>query len=789
MARHTPRSTYRLQLTPQFGFADAEAILPYLHQLGVDWIYCSPVTQAGEGSSHGYDVTDPTKIDAARGGREAFESMCRAAHELGMGVLVDIVPNHQGVEDALANPMWRSLLAEGKGSLHDATFDVDWDAGEGKILLPVIGDDDMPREPGAPIANLRVDGDVLWYHDRGFPLAAGTADDGADTATVHERQHYRLVHWRQADHALNYRRFFTITSLAGVRVEQPEVFERTHSEILRWVREGLVDGLRIDHIDGLRDPAGYLARLREAAPDIYLVVEKILAEGETLPEDWPVDGTTGYEAISLIDRMLVDPHAEACLGELAERAAARAGGADHPASGFGDLAHQMKRDVASGQLRAEIHRITRELVRSGIDHPQIVDAVIELVTFLPVYRSYLPHGRELVEGAAEAARASRPDLAEAINVILPPLLDPTHPAAGRLEQTSGMVMAKGVEDRAFFRDARLTSLNEVGGDPAHFSLSLDELHSAFAEREAREPLAMSALSTHDTKRGEDTRARIHVLAECPELWEDTLENVSDAVPMYAHATGNLVWQAVIGAWPASRERLYRFAEKAAREAGQVTSWTKQNPEAEARIHAAVDAAFDHPAIGSFVRNLVDELRGDGWTNALSAKLVQLTMPGIPDVYQGTELWSFTLTDPDNRDKVDYRSRRSALAALLEGHRPDIDDSGAAKLFVTAAALLTRRERPQLFTGYEAMYAQGTASEHLIAFNRGGAITLATRLPRDLREGGGWGDTAIELREGVWVDQLTARAFDGGRMHKIEQLLSDYPVALLAQSTRRDDTAA
>lgn len=781
MTRHTPRSTYRLQLTPSFGFADAEAILPYLKGLGVDWIYCSPVTQAGEGSTHGYDVIDPTRIDDGRGGRAAFESLCHAAHGHGMGVLVDIVPNHQGVEDALANPMWRSLLAEGPGSLHDATFDVDWAAGEGKLLLPVVGDDDMPREPGAPIANLRLDGDVLRYHDRGFPIAAGTADDGADAATVHERQHYRLVHWRQADHALNYRRFFTITSLAGVRVEDPEVFDRTHVEILRWVKEGLVDGLRIDHIDGLRDPAGYLVKLREAAPDIYLVVEKILAAGETLPEAWPVDGTTGYETVALLDRLLVDPHAEECLGELAERSAQRAGGADHTASGFTDLAHEMKREVAQGQLRAEIHRITRELVRSGIDHPSIVDAVIEIVTFLPVYRTYLPHGAALLEQAADDARAARPDLAEAIDTILPALRDPAHPAARRLEQTSGMVMAKGVEDRAFFRDARLTSLNEVGADPARFALSLDDFHSAASERQSREPLAMSALSTHDTKRGEDTRARIAVLSECPHRWEDTLELVSDVAPMQAHASGNLIWQAIIGAWPASRERLHRFAEKAVREAGQVTSWTQQQPHAEARIHAAVDAAFEHPAISSLVHNLVEDLRRDGWSNALSAKLIQLTMPGIPDVYQGTELWSFTLTDPDNRDEVDYRSRESALDAIMHGHRPPIDESGAAKLFVTAAALLTRRERPHLFTGYEPLHAEGGAAEHLVAFDRGGAITLATRLPRDLREGGGWGDTKLVLPEGRWVDQLTARTFDGGRAQKLAVLLAEYPVALLARS--------
>ncbi|CAG7843946.1 Maltooligosyl trehalose synthase [Pseudoclavibacter triregionum] len=792
MPRPAPTSTYRLQLTPDFTFADAERILPYLRGIGIDWVYCSPITQAGEGSTHGYDVVDPTRIDEARGGREAFESMARAAHELGLGVLVDVVPNHQGVGDAMANPMWRDLLAHGQESRHADTFDVDWEAGCGKVLLPVLGDGDMPREPGAPIGGLalgerEVDGEtvkVLEYHDRAFPLAPGTADDGADAATVHERQRYRLIHWRQGDTEINYRRFFTITSLAGVRVEDERVFEETHAEILRWVREGLVDGLRIDHIDGLRDPEGYLRRLEERTGGCYLVVEKILEMGahglaEELPESWPVAGTTGYEAIAAIDRVLVDPDGDAELAELSQGFAGL-DRADDERESWGDLCHDMKREVADRQLLAEVYRITRELIRTGVDHPQIVDCVAEVISNLDVYRSYLPVGVERLDAAAHRAWQRRPDLAEALSVVMPALRDPSHPAALRFQQSSGMVMAKGVEDRAFFRDSRLTSLNEVGGDPSRFAISPDEFHERLRRRHERSPFGLNALTTHDTKRSEDVRARIDVLSECPERWRETIETLERVAPAGDANLASLIWQGVVGAWPARRERLEGFAEKAAREAGLRTSWTAQNAEAEATIRAAVGAAFDHPAAASVVSNLADELREDGWSNALSAKLIQLTMPGVPDVYQGTELWAFTLTDPDNRMPVSYASRQAALDAILKGAKPELDETGAAKLLVTAAALLTRRERPHLFTGYEPVRASGSAAEHVLAFDRGGAMTIATRLPRGLREGGGWGDTQIELPAGVWVDQLTARAYQGGRSASVAALLDEYPVALLAR---------
>jgi len=786
-----PKSTYRLQLTPTFTLWHARDELDYLRRLGVDWVYLSPVLESA-GSPHGYDVVDPTRIDEARGGADGFRAFCEHAHALGLGVLVDIVPNHMGVGVPRENRWWWDVLENGRDAEHAPFFDIDWDAGEGRVLLPVIGDEDMPREPGAPIGSLVVDREagVLRYHDNEYPLAPGTTDDDADANAVAERQHYRLIHWRQGDFKLNYRRFFTVTSLAGLRVEDARVFDATHAEIVRWVREGLVDGLRIDHPDGLRDPRGYLDRLAEATGGVYTVVEKILEPGESLPRSWRTDGTTGYDALGEVDRVLTDPAGETVLvqGSPSSASPDPDGPAPEP---WPALVHHTKRQVTDGPLRAEVHRITRDLVREGVDHPEIVEAVSELLANFRVYRTYLPEGVEHLDEAAEDARSWRPDLVEPIDRILPVLRRADSPAALRFQQTSGMVMAKAVEDRAFYRYARLTSLNEVGGDPSAFAISLDEFHAHAASRFANEPNGLTTLTTHDTKRGEDVRARLDVLSELPELWEETLATLDAVAPIPDAPLASLVWQAVVGAWPISRERLHAFAEKAAREAGARTSWTLPNPPFERAVREAVDAAFDRPVVSGIITNLVDELREPGWSNALSAKAVQLTMPGVPDVYQGSELWRSLLVDPDNRRPVDYQSREAALAAVLGGARPPVDESGAAKLLVTAACLLLRRERPHLFTTYEPIAVRGSAAGNAIAFSRGGLITLATRLPVALEQGGGWAGTVVDLPEGRWVDQLTSRAYDGGDPAGVSvgALLADYPVALLARSGGAAETNA
>jgi (1->4)-alpha-D-glucan 1-alpha-D-glucosylmutase len=710
-----PASTYRLQITPSFDLHAAATVLPYLHDLGVDWVYLSPILEAEPGSEHGYDVVRHDRVDPARGGAEGLAALSTQARRLGMGVLVDIVPNHVGVARPEANPWWADVLAHGPESAYAAYFDVDWAAGGGRLRA------------------------------------------GAD---------------------LNYRRFFTIDTLAGIRVEDREVFDASHAEIRRWFEEGLVDGLRVDHPDGLRDPGGYLDDLAALTGGAYVLVEKILEPGEELPTSWATAGTTGYDALALVDRVLTDPSGEEPLTALAERLGAP--------TDWADLVHGTKRAVADGALHPEVRRIVRDLSSPVVEEvaqqpsrdlasaagtrpepPSFVDAIAELLACFPVYRSYLPEGRAHLDHAFADARRRRPDLEAAFDRIQPMLRDRRHPAALRFQQTSGMVMAKGVEDCAFYRYPRLTSLNEVGGDPSLFSVAVPDFHRAMATRQAAWPHAMTALTTHDTKRSEDNRARLTVLAEIPGEWEAALDELLRLVPVPAPAFGALLWQAVLGAWPASRDRLHAYAEKAMREAGDRTTWAEPDPAYEAAVHAAVDAAFDDDRVAAVLGDLSDRVDGPACSNALAAKLVALTMPGVPDVYQGTEVWDQSLVDPDNRRPVDFARR----AAVLDG----AEDPAWLKVAVVLSALTLRRDRPELFTTYEPVVATGEAADHVLAFDRGGVVAVATRLPVGLAARG-WGDTGLALPPGTWTDVLTGTRAS----HRVSDLLGSYPVALLVR---------
>jgi (1->4)-alpha-D-glucan 1-alpha-D-glucosylmutase len=794
-----PAGTYRLQITADFTLHDAASVLPYLHDLGVDWVYLSPILRAEPGSTHGYDVVDHSVVDPARGGAEGLAVLSAEARRLGMGVLVDVVPNHMGVATPRENAWWWDLLQHGRGSRYADAFDVDWDAGGGRILLPVVGEDDD--------ASIRVDleAGLVRYHHHAFPLAPGT--------TTREEQHYDLVSWRRGDAELNYRRFFSITTLAGIRVEERSVFGESHAEIRRWVDKGLVDGLRIDHPDGLRDPAAYLSDLRELTGGAYVVVEKILEPGERLEEGWATAGTTGYDVLGLVDRVLTDPGGEQPLTDLETRL--RGAPLDWHA-----LVHDRKRAVADQTLLAEVRRLAREiagsmppveegaeptpLVEEGADMVPVVkegalrpsrdhgnlpddlpddlaDALAELLACFPVYRSYLPAGREHLDAAFADARRRRPELAEAFTTLEPVLADPTHPAARRFQQTSGAVMAKGVEDNAFYRTSRLTSLCEVGGDPSVFAVPVDEFHDAMADRQASWPRAMTTTTTHDTKRSEDTRARITVLAELPSAWSLAVDRLAELAPMPDPSFASLVWQAVYGAWPASRERLHAYAEKAMREAGEHTTWTDPDERYEQAVHAAIDTAYDDARARAVLDDLVEQTAGAAASNGLAAKLLALTMPGVPDVYQGTELWDRSLVDPDNRRPVDYALRREVLAQVRSGERPVLtphaDDTGRAKLLVTQAALTLRRDQAHRFTTYVPLAAEGEAAEHVVAFDRGGAVTVVTRLPLGLATRG-WGETVLPLPDGTWVDLLSGREHVG--VARLDAVLADYPVALLVR---------
>ncbi|WP_460749009.1 malto-oligosyltrehalose synthase [Nocardiopsis oceani] len=781
--RATPTSTYRLQLRPGFTLADATALLDHLHRLGAGAVYLSPILTATPGSDHGYDVVDPTRVSEALGGERAHRELADRAHALGMGVVVDIVPNHMSVARPDANPWWWDVLARGRDSVYARCFDVDFDSGP--ILVPVLGDHgDGGR---AALDHLTLADGHLVYFDRRFPLAAGTHEPGDSAETVHERQHYRLVSWRRGDSELNYRRFFDVDHLAAVRVEEPGVFDAVHAEILRWAADGRADGLRVDHVDGLSDPGGYLRRLAERF-DGWIVVEKILAPGETLPRSWPVAGTTGYDALRQICGVFVDPDAEPVLTALA---------AEHGvATDVAAIDHQARAHAATDLLRAEVRRIAA-LVPDPVGEgdrrsaTRREEAVAELLTSFDVYRSYLPEAEPAWARAVHAAAARRPDLEPALKTLDRAVReDPHGELAHRVQQTSGMVVAMGTENTAFYRGTRFAALNEVGGDPARFGVDVTAFHEAHLRREAAEPHAMTTLTTHDTKRSEDVRARLAALSEIPVDFAEAVRRWTRQAPLPEPSLDLLGWQTLVGAWPVSDERLVEYLLKAAREARLGTSWTAQDTDFEDRIRAW--PAQIQGELRADVEALVETVRAAGWSNSLGQKAVQLLSPGVPDIYQGTELWDLSLVDPDNRRPVDHRRRTELLSRLETGWKPAVDDTGAAKLHLVRTCLRIRGElRPD---GYLPLAAEGPSAEHALAFARTtrgsrqpALAVVATRLPLTLSDAGGWGDTVLPLPygPGEWTDHLTGRTLapermDGLTTARLSEVLDTYPVAVLVR---------
>ena len=735
-----PSSTYRLQVNQEFDLTAAAARVAYLDRLGVGAVYTSPLLAAAPGSTHGYDVVDPSRVDAERGGAPGFAALTAALRAAGLALVVDVVPNHMSVAVPSTNAWWWDVLKHGRESAYASYFDIDWS--RGPILLPILGESE----------ELSVRDDRLVYFEHEFPLAPGTA--GGTPAEVHERQHYRLVHWRRGNAELTYRRFFDITTLAAVRVEDPAVFEATHAELLRWVAAGDVTGLRIDHPDGLADPGGYMRRLRSAAPDAWLVVEKILAVGEPLPASWPVDGTTGYDALREICGVFVDP------------------GGEPPGPDLAAMEAQCRRLITQTGLVAEMRRIA---TLAGVSS----EAVAELMVAFPVYRSYLPENSTYWADAVARAQETKPELAEEV-ATLDQLVraNPTGELATRIQQTSGMVVAKGVEDTAFYRYTRFVALNEVGGAPDRFGVAPTEFHAAATAREAGWPAGMTTLSTHDTKRSEDVRARLAVLAELRDDYADMAARWSKRAGLPEPTLDALAWQSLVGAWPIDEERLVAYLDKAAKEAKVRTSWVDHDEEFEAAVAAWPGRVLGDPELVANVESFVDMIKAPGWSNALGQKLVQLAGPGVPDVYQGTELWDLSLVDPDNRRPVDYALREELLTRLESGWLPEVDDTGAAKLHVVRTVLRLRRTRPELFTGYRPLAADGSAAGHALAFLRTDLVAVATRLPVALARVGGWHDTVLALPPGPWTDQLTGRRFPNPV--PLDELLDRYPVALLVR---------
>ncbi|MEV6917363.1 malto-oligosyltrehalose synthase [Amycolatopsis sp. NPDC051106] len=752
-----PESTYRVQLRPEFPFSDAAGIAGYLRDLGIGALYASPVLDAAPGSTHGYDVVDATRARPALGGESARQELSTLLKELGLGLVVDIVPNHMSVEVPKVNRWWWDVLTHGRESEYASYFDIDWD--RGPLLLPVLGDDDA-------VAELTVDGGELAYYDHRFPLAPGT--EGGTPQEVHERQHYRLIGWQRGNAELTYRRFFDITNLAAVRVEDPTVFAETHGEVLRWVADGDVTGLRVDHPDGLADPGGYFRRLRENAPDAWIVAEKILHPGEPLPQSWPVDGTTGYDALREIAGVFVDPAAEPDYTALATELGVK--------TGYHRVEAEARRLVTDHILVAEVRRIAALL--PGVDPEQARQAVAETMIAFPVYRSYLPEGAAHWTAAIDGARQARPDLADALLVLDAYVRkNPGGELATRIQQTSGMVVAKGTEDTTFYRYTRFAALNEVGGNPDRFGLGVEEFHRLAAEREAGHPAAMTTLTTHDTKRSEDTRARMAVLSEVPGEFAEAVRRWTARRGIDEPSLNLLAWQTLVATWPIEPARLRDYLDKAAKEAKLRTSWTSHDEAFEADVAAWPEDVMGDAELASDVEAFVSRIERPGYVNSLGQKLVQLTAPGVPDVYQGTELWDFSLVDPDNRRPVDYAVRREILARVIDGELPEIDASGAAKLLVVHKALRLRREHPALFRGYRPLRAEGAAAEHVLAYTRSAGLAVAvTRLPVGLEAAGGWRDTVLPLPAGVWTDVLTGRDAAGD----VATLFERYPVALLVR---------
>lgn len=818
--RALPVSTYRLQLTAGFTLHDAAARVPYLAALGVTHVYLSPVLAAAPGSTHGYDVVDHGRIADQLGGREGMDALAAAAHAHGLGVVLDIVPNHM----AVPTPAWHnralwSVLALGPASPYASWFDVDWSAGEGALLTPVLG-----RRIGAVLAageltldTLVVPGfedegpqPVLRYFDHVFPVRPGT--QALPMAELVDRQHYRLAYWRVADEELNYRRFFDVGTLAAIRVEDPEVFDATHALVLELLRDGAVDALRIDHPDGLADPRGYLARLADASGRAWVAVEKILADEEELPDDWDTVGTTGYDALWRIHAAFLDPSGAAELASLMHRLTGDAGDA-LPA-----VISEAKREIVTGALYTEVSRLAHlasEICRDDLrlrDHTwrSLHDCLVELLVAADRYRYYVvpgdvvaPEAEAGLRAAAERARERlEDDRLETLDVLVELLLGREVGSAGRtgeprrdelvvrFQQTCGAVMAKGVEDTAFYRWTHLVALCEVGGEPGRFALSPEELHAWAARAQQRTPYGMTTLSTHDTKRSEDVRARLAVLASDPGGWAELVDAARAATAPYRPElldgrTENLWWQTLAGVWgpggPLAFERLRDYLVKAIREAKSRTAWTAPDEVYEAAVLGFAERSAADPAVAALYDAWVARTEDAVRAVTVGVKLVQLTMPGVADVYQGTEVPAPALVDPDNRRPVDFAALADRLARLDAGERAD--DLADEKLLVTSRALRARRDHPAAFVGPEAGYAPLPASSgHALAFARTQAgapvvVTVATRLALPLAHLGGWGEHTIALPEGTWRDLLSGRVVEGG-VRPLAELLDRHPVALL-----------
>lgn len=834
-----PTATYRLQLNGSFTFDDAAAQVPYLASLGVSHLFCSPILQAAPGSMHGYDVVDHGRISAECGGAAGFRRLVAAARAHGLGVVVDVVPNHM----AVPTPLWLNralwdVLRSGPESEFAGWFDIDLSRSRA-ILMPVLGSriGDALADGAIAVEERLIAGRrerVVAYHDHVFPIRPGTEDLPVDQLL--DQQWYRLAYWKVGNDELNYRRFFDVDTLAAIRVEDQEVFDASHAVLLSLFTEGLIDGFRIDHPDGLATPRGYLQKLQRATGGCWVVVEKILEPHETLPAGSRCAGTTGYDALLRVSGLFHDPAQLPRLDELWERVAGAEGW-------FAAALLRAKQEVVRSMLFAEVNRLVSIAVaicESDVrlrDHTrrQLDRAIRAVLVHMDRYRAYVEPGlpapdaeRRVIVAAADRARADLDEDEQAtLDLVvalacgdagpggaetLPPVA--AHPVTTelpgsqpdivelraefmiRFAQTCGPVMAKAKEDTAFYRWTRFLGVNEVGSEPTLVGVSVDEFHNFCEQSTLAWPETMTTLSTHDTKRSEDVRARLAALLEHARDWDACVTELRAATEGQRTgvdgATELLLWQTLAATWrlpgalagaaPITADRLDGYLTKAMREAKRHTTWTTPD-------HAYEQAVLDLAHLALTDERCVAAL--DGFTAAtqeatrcavLGAKLLQLAMPGVPDVYQGCEVVDLSLVDPDNRRPVDYGYRADLLAAVDASRQQSLD---AEKLLVSSRALRLRRAHPEAFRGETATYTPvPSTSGHAVAFARGvrhlgvTAVAVATRLPSLLAERGGWGEHQVILPEGEFVDTLTGREFTGGAV-AIADVLAELPVALLA----------
>ena len=831
--RRTPVTTYRLQMGSTLTFDDTRRLVPYLRDLGVTDVYLSPVLAAAPGSTHGYDVVDHTRISEAMGGRAGLERLAADVHKAGMGLVLDIVPNHMAVPTPAWHnlPLW-SVLRDGPDSPYASWFDVPIEA---PILMPVLGarigkvlaDEQLVLERMiVPTEPERGEQWVLRYFDHVFPVAEGT--QSLPMHVLVGRQHYRLAYWKVGDAETNYRRFFDVGTLAAIRVEEPEVFAGSHELVLDLLRTGTVDALRVDHPDGLADPTGYLNQLWEATDGAWIVAEKILAPDEPLPVCWHVAGTTGYGASWRIDQLQVD-----------QGGATRLGGLMHELTGQGPIDYervveQAKREIINGSLAAEVNRLARLLDELTVQDVRLRDhtlhdlraCVVELLIAAQRYRAYVRPGQAadpdqaaVLHADAERARSRlEADQSETLDMVVALLLGEPVGSEGltasplrteaviRFQQVCGAVTAKGVEDTAFYRWTHLTSLTEVGGDPSGFALGADEAH-AWADRvQDLWPCTMVTSTTHDTKRGEDVRARLDVLASYAEEWTDMIRRLraatEDARPTDLDGrTENLLWQTLWGTWapdsddPMTAERLTAYLIKASREQKGWTTWSAPDIDREQGLTDYATHLLTDPDTADELNAFAALTAKDVSSIILANKAMALTWLGVADIYQGSELTRTSLVDPDNRRAVDYDGEdglRAMLSQVSAGSSPRTLDQ--EKLRLTHRLAQLRAERPDTFVGPRSGYrAVPVTTSHAFAYARlldeePDVVVIVRRLGRRLRRLGGWREECVVLPDGQWTEVLTEESVDGGAQ-RLADVVGDLPVVVLARDRQagRADT--